>query len=128
AVAQALAHVTVALESPIRRAIIPAAGGQHRVLATHVMQNLLLAVIGEAAAVGIDRVVLILPPGTTDSLYGPLEEALGLAIIPAITLEAREQPAPDGLGDAVLQAETFVNREPFALLLPDDVVDERTGR
>ncbi|HEX2904645.1 MAG TPA: UTP--glucose-1-phosphate uridylyltransferase [Jatrophihabitans sp.] len=35
------------------------------------------------------------------------------------------QQAPNGLGDAVSYAEAFVGDEPFAVLLGDDIIDER---
>src|SRR6185312_4048551 len=35
------------------------------------------------------------------------------------------QKAPRGLGDAVSYAEAFVGTEPFAVLLGDDIIDER---
>lgn len=38
-----------------------------------------------------------------------------------------EQPNPLGLGDALLWAEEWIRDEPFALLLPDDVIDATPG-
>ena len=48
-----LAGLAQRLESPARCAVIPAAGGQHRLLAPAVMQRLLLRVMAEAAEEGI---------------------------------------------------------------------------
>lgn len=121
-------RVAEMLEAPVQTAIIPAAGGQHRLLAAHVMQRLLVRAIAEAAESGISRIALVLAPGTIESLYMPLKETLELAIAPSITLQCVEQPKPYGLGDAILQAEAFVNEKPFVVLLPDDVVPKRIGR
>ena len=124
----AFSRVAEALESSVRTAVIPAAGGQHRLLAAHVMQHLLLGVIGEAVEAGIRNIVLVLAPGSVESLYAPLKEALDLAAVPSVLLGCCEQPQPEGLGDAILRAETLVEKGAFAVLLPDDVVRERAGR
>lgn len=128
AVSGAFTRVAEMLESPMRAAVIPAAGGQHRLLATHVMQRLLLGAIREATQAGIRNIVLVLAPGSGEFLYGPLKEALELAVVPIIQLHCCEQPTPNGLGDAVLRTEAFVGKRPFAVLLPDDVVRESAGR
>lgn len=128
AVSATLSRVAEMLEAPVRTAIIPAAGGHHRIVAAHVMQRLLVRTIGEAAESGISKVILVLAPGSMDSLYTPLKEALSLAVVPPITLLYEEQAKPEGLGDAILQAKDFIGNDPFAVLLPDDVVRDRIGR
>jgi UTP--glucose-1-phosphate uridylyltransferase len=125
ALTRGIERATATLESPIRTAVIPAAGGLHRLLAAHVMQRLLLRGIGEALAAGISDIVLVLAPGSVDALETPLAEAMALSIIPTIRLRSVEQERPAGLGDAVLRASDAVGNEPFALLLPDDVTTER---
>jgi UTP--glucose-1-phosphate uridylyltransferase len=127
-VSAAISRVTEMLEAPVRTALIPAAGGHHRLLASHVMQRLVLGAISEAAESGVSRIILILAPGMVDSLYTPLKAALELAVVPPVELHYREQPLPHGLGDAVLRAETLVGGEPFVVLLPDDVIRQRAGR
>jgi len=127
-ISSTISRAAETLEAPVRAAVIPAAGGQHRVVATHVMQRLLLRAIGEAAESGITNIILILAPGMKDFLFSPLKEALELAVAPAIKLQSAEQAKAEGLGDAILQAEEFVGQRPFAVLLPDDVVQERIGR
>jgi len=117
-----------ALEAPVRKAVIPAAGGHHQIIASHVMQRLLLRAIGEAAESGVTDIILVLAPGIVDTLYTPLKDALEIAVVPSIKLKCVHQPAPDGLGDAILQAEELIGQETFAVLLPDDVVRERVGR
>jgi UTP--glucose-1-phosphate uridylyltransferase len=128
ALSTAFVRIAESVASPVRTAVIPAAGGQHRLLAAHVMQRLLLGAIGEAARSGIRDIVLILAPGSVESLYEPLKEALELAVVPTVRLMCCEQPAPEGLGDAILRAESKASPGPFAVLLPDDVVRERAGR
>lgn len=127
-ISAAISRVTEILEAPIRTALIPAAGGQHRLLAPHAMQHMLLVAISEAAEAGISRIILILAPGMMDSLYTPLKAALDLSVVPPVELHYREQVLPMGLGEAVLRAETLVDGEPFAVLLPDDVIRQRAGR
>jgi len=115
------------LEAPVRTAVIPAASG-HLMVASHVIQRLLLKAIGEAAQAGISKVVLVIAPGMEPSFYAPLREALDVSIAPSVKLEYALQPRPEGLGDAVLQAEKFVGDHPFALILPDELLDERSGK
>jgi UTP--glucose-1-phosphate uridylyltransferase len=128
AISTAIARAIETLEAPVRTAVIPAAGGQHQLVAPHVMQRLLLRAIGEAAGSGINKIVVVLAPGMAESLFAPLKEALELAIVPAIKIQSAVQAIPEGLGDAILQAEKLVGEEPFAVLLPDDVVQEQTDR
>ncbi len=116
------------LETPVHCAVIPAAGGQHQILAAHVMQRLLLRAISEASESGITKIILVLAPGMVDALYTPLRQAFELSIAPAIQLQYVVQARPNGLGDAILQTESLIGQQPFAVLLPDDVVQERTGR
>jgi UTP--glucose-1-phosphate uridylyltransferase len=91
------------------------------------MQRLLLRAIGEAVFSGVSKIILILAPGTIESLYTPLKEALAMAVVPSIKLHYSEQVKPEGLGDAILHAEALVGKEPFAVLLPDDQIKERMG-
>jgi UTP--glucose-1-phosphate uridylyltransferase len=128
AVSTTFSRLAEALEAPVRTAVIPAAGGQHRLLAPHVMQRLLLRAISEAVESGLSNIVLVLAPGTVEFLYTPLKEAMELAVIPSVKVYYALQVKTDGLGDAVLQAEAVVGEGPFAVLLPDDVVRERLSR
>lgn len=128
AISNAFSRVAESLESTVRSAIVPAAGGQHRLLAAHVVQRLLLGAIGEAVQSGIRTIVVVLAPGSEESLFTPLKEALSLAVVPAVRLSCCAQPHPTGLGAAILAAESLVEQGPFAVLLPDDVVRERAGR
>ena len=127
-ISTAIVRAAEVLESPIRTAIIPAAGKQQRIIATHILQQLLLRAIGEALESGLSNVVLVLAPGSAETLYAPIKEALSLAVAPVINLHYCEQASPDGLGAAILQAQSLVTESAFAVLLPDDIVRDRVRR
>lgn len=128
ALSGAFARVSEALESPVRTAVIPVGGGQHRLVAAHVMQRLIIGAIGEAAQAGISEIVLVLAPGTMEALYTPLKQMLDFVVVPQVRLLCCEQPKPEGLGDAILRSESLIQSNPFAVLLPDDVLLERAGK
>ncbi len=135
----------------VRKALIPAAGRGTRFLpftkavpkelAPIVTTPALEFVVAEAAAVGITDIVLVVSPGKTAindyfSANDDLETALAdkgkdaeLAAVRRPQELARisyvDQLNPRGLGDAVGHGEAFAAGEPFAVLLPDDLVDER---
>ena len=131
--------------------MIPAAGRGTRMLPfTKAVPKELLPIVStptghlvveEAARVGCTDVVLVLSEGKQSVMdyFAPdpaLEAALekkgdanGLAAIRAAaslaTIEQARQDEPLGLGHAVLQAADFCGDEPFAVMLPDDLVDAR---
>ncbi|MHB8339788.1 MAG: UTP--glucose-1-phosphate uridylyltransferase [Mycobacteriales bacterium] len=135
----------------VRKAVIPAAGLGTRFLpATKVVPKELLPVVdipaieyvvAEAARAGLTDVLLITGRGK-DALIDhfdaapQLEEALArkgdarqLAAVRRSTTLAQvhtvRQGEPLGLGHAVLQAADHVGAETFAVLLGDDLIDER---
>ena len=110
------------LESPVKAAVVPAAGGRYGVLPAHVTQQLLLHAVTEAVHAGISRVVLVLPPGARAALFDPLHAAARLSLLPPLELLACEQRVPEGLGAAVLAARPLAGAGPFAVLLPDDLI------
>jgi len=114
-------------ESKVHTAVIPAAT-ENRLVATHIAQRMILSAIGEAANAGISRIVLILAPDARERLFTTLKDVCQFGIGLTVDLEYCLQLSPDGLGDAILQAESIVGSEPFAVLLPDDVVRSRSGR
>jgi UTP-glucose-1-phosphate uridylyltransferase/transcriptional regulator with XRE-family HTH domain len=120
-ISRTIAHLTEVLEAPVHSAVIPAAAG-HQAVSRPLVQRMLLRTIGEASAAGISRVVLVIAPGAEEYLYAPLRDALELSIAPSVELSYVFQSRPEGLGDAILQAESFVRKEPFAVLLPDDLL------
>ena len=133
----------------VRTVVIPAAGLGTRILpATKAFPKELLPLVDrpiiqygveEAAAAGIRRVVLVTSPGNTMTAAhfapNPALEAIleargktdslalvrGLSAMAELTTVHQEQPL--GLGHAVLMAATAVRDEPFAVVLPDDVID-----
>jgi UTP--glucose-1-phosphate uridylyltransferase len=135
----------------VHKALIPAAGRGTRFLpltkavpkelAPIVTTPALEFVVAEAAAVGITDVLLVVSPGKAgiSEYFQPnveLEAALeakgdsaGLARIrrPVGLAEFQyiEQKDPRGLGDAVAYGEEFADGEPIAVLLPDDIIDDR---
>jgi len=126
-VSTTLRLLTEGLEAPVHMAVIPAAGGSHRPLAD-VMQRLIVRAIGEAIECGIHQIVLVLAPEMEQSFYTPLCESLDLTGVGMVDLRCVIQPLPDGLGSAILKAEEHVGEQPFAVLLPDDVLNTRENR
>jgi UTP--glucose-1-phosphate uridylyltransferase len=133
----------------VRKAVIVAAGLGTRMLpASKIIPKELLpivdrpaiqVVVEEAAASGIEEIIMVLSPGRTMALehFQPareLERHLAqrhkeelLALVQRTNNLARftvaEQREPLGLGHAVLQARAAVGGEPFAVFYPDDLVD-----
>lgn len=116
----------------ITKAIIPAAGLGTRFLPlTHAVPKELLPlmnkpaihyVIEEALACTIKHIGII-----TNIRKKAIEEYLQstspiLEHLKKATYSYIEQSIPRGLGDAIVQAEAYVQQEPFAILLPDDII------
>jgi UTP--glucose-1-phosphate uridylyltransferase len=138
----------------IRKAVLPVAGMGTRVLpATKVLPKELLPVVDkpliqyaveEAAEAGITEIVLVTAKGKemlADHFDRNAElerslEAKGKAELldiarstcpRGVTITTVRQPAPLGLGHAVLCARPLVGDEPFAVLLPDDLILGKPG-
>lgn len=137
--------------SRARKALIPAAGrGTRSLPLTKSVPKELLPivstpalefVVAEASENGLSDVLLVLGEGkgAIAHYFAPdreLETALeakgdkaGLASIQRPVELARihhvEQLEPRGLGDAVAHGEQFADGESFAVLLPDDLIDDR---
>ncbi len=136
----------------VRKAVFPAAGLGTRFLpATKVIPKEMLALVDkpiiqygveEAVASGIEHIVIVTCRGKGamedhfDISY-ELEAMLErkgkhelLAVLRGISSMARvsyvRQSEPLGLGHAVLCARDMVGDEPFAVILPDDVIDAET--
>src|SRR4051794_2222369 len=133
------------------KAVIPAAGLGTRFLpATKAVPKELLPVVDkpalqyiveEASAAGITDVLLITGRGksamvdhfdrrpdleqqlSTDGKVDLLEAIIAPSELAAI--HTSRQPEPLGLGHAVLCAAAHVGDEPFAVMLGDDLIDER---
>lgn len=134
-----------------RKAVIPAAGLGTRFLpATKAIPKELLPVVdvpameyivAEAAGVGLTDVLVITARGkeaiadhfdSAPELEAALEKKGDADRLTAIRRSAEmadvhfvRQGAPRGLGHAILCADAFVGDEVFAVLLGDDLVDER---
>lgn len=135
----------------IRKAVIPAAGRGVRFLpATKATPKEMLPVVDkpaiqyvveEAVAAGLDDILMVTgrnkrPLEDHFDRATELEQALleqgddaRLRLVQTSTELGRmhyvRQGDPRGLGHAVLQAEDHVGNEPFAVLLGDDLIDER---
>ena len=133
----------------VRTVLVPAAGLGTRMLpATRAVPKELLTLVDrpiiqygveEAVQSGVRRVVLVTNPGNTltASHFAPapvLEAELAargkpdlLATVRALTALADvttvHQPEPLGLGHAVLCGRDAVGDAPFAVMLPDDIID-----
>jgi UTP--glucose-1-phosphate uridylyltransferase len=136
----------------IRKAVIPAGGFGTRLLpATKVVPKELLPVVDkpliqfiveEIAQAGIEEVILITgrEKGSIEDHFDSFMELelflekknkpdllhLVKALSGMVRIVSIRQPYPMGLGHAILCAKTLVNNEPFAVLLPDDLIISRT--
>ncbi len=133
----------------IRKAVFPAAGLGTRFLpATKAMPKEMLCLVDkpliqygveEAVAAGCTEIIIITGRGKSTmedhfdaspeleaNLAAKNKKAL-LDIVHSVNNLARvtytRQPEPRGLGHAVLMAKELVGDQPFAVLLPDDIVD-----
>ena len=101
---------------------------------------MLFYALEEAANSGLTDIVLISAPGKAVmesyvTLRGPaLARALGAhpsapdvqRLMDSLSVTIVHQNEPLGLGHAILQAADAVGDEPFAVILPDDIVDAET--
>jgi UTP--glucose-1-phosphate uridylyltransferase len=139
------------MASPITKAVIPVAGLGTRFLpATKAMPKEMLPVVDkpaiqyvveEAVAAGLSDVLMVTGRNKTAlenhfDRVGELEDILRkkgdlekLEKVKYATdladVHYVRQGDPKGLGHAVLRAKMHVGREPFAVLLGDDIIDER---
>ena len=138
-------------QAKVTKALIPAAGRGTRFLpltkavpkelAPLVTTPALELVVAEAAGVGVTDVLLVVNPEksairTYFSPHPDLEAALekkgDTAALDSVTRPEKlarthytDQDDPRGLGHAVGCGEQFAAGEPLAVLLPDDLVDDR---
>ena len=138
---------------PITKAIIPAAGLGTRFLPITkaipkemlpiLDKPMLQFVIEEAVEAGIEEIILIISPGkesistyfqndthfeqnpaSTNSLK---VTELTKNIPPASKVSYVVQEKPLGLGHAVLTAHSAIGNDPFAIILPDDIITNTPG-
>jgi UTP--glucose-1-phosphate uridylyltransferase len=136
----------------IRKAVFPAAGMGTRFLpATKALPKEMLCLVDkpliqygieEAVAAGCTEIIIITSRGKSimedhfdrspeleasleaKNKTALLEIARSVSKLAKITYTRQSEPL--GLGHAVLQAKEIVGNEPFAVLLPDDIVDAST--
>ena len=139
------------MRAAIRKAVIPAAGlgtrflpatrGAPKELLPILDQPMLQYVVAEAAAAGIGEVIVVISPGKEGiaEYFRPqpelearlagnpalLERARSGAYLAEVSFVVQEQPL--GLGHAVLTARNAVGDEPFAVILPDDIIEHTPG-
>lgn len=135
---------------PVKTVIIPAGGLGTRLLpATKCTPKEMLPVydrpviqfaLDEAVAAGATRILLVVGPGKTalrdylqpdedlarhlqDKGKHALHEVLeSTGVGPGIEVEIVVQDSPRGLGDAVLCCARYLERTPFGVILPDDLI------
>jgi UTP--glucose-1-phosphate uridylyltransferase len=134
---------------PLRKAVLPVAGLGTRFLpATKALAKEMLPVVDkpliqyavdEARAAGIEQFCMVTGRGKTalvehfDIAYeleatlrerGKEEEIAGLrqAQLPPGAIVTVRQQEPLGLGHAIWSARAFIGEDPFAILLPDDLI------
>jgi UTP--glucose-1-phosphate uridylyltransferase len=136
----------------VRKAIIPAGGFGTRLLpATKVVPKELLPVVDkpliqfiveEIAEAGIEEVILITgrEKGSIEDHFDTFTELelflekknkpdlvqLIRSLSQLVKIVSVRQPYPMGLGHAILCARGLINDEPFAVLLPDDLIISQT--
>ena len=137
----------------VRKAVIPAAGLGTRFLPITksvpkellpiLDKPMLQYVVEEAAEAGIEQVIIVTAPGKESiaAYFQPrpeLERSLAdagaadllrrvqeTADLAEVSFVIQEQPL--GLGHAILTAQDAVGEEPFAVILPDDIIAHRPG-
>lgn len=97
----------------VRRAVIPVAGWQPRLLSPEQLGKMLRPALHEAALAGLSEVVLVLAPGKAVPTVKPPR---GLKVRTIV------QEPQLGLGHAILITHGVVGDEPFAVILPDDIL------
>ncbi len=139
---------------PVRKAVFPVAGLGTRFLpATKEMPKEMLPindrpliqhVVEEARAAGIEEFIFVtgrhknmleehfdFQPELESTLISRNKDAMLKKVrdseMPAGKLFTTRQPKPLGLGHAVWCAHKLVGNEPFAIILPDDLVDYKEG-
>lgn len=126
----------------VRKAVIPAAGLGTRVrgiagdlpkeLLTVAAKPLIVHAIEGLAASGVRQIGVIISPvkesirqfllGNPPEFLAPLLDAHLKVLFKACEFSFFVQPEPTGLADAVSLCREFVGNEPFALIMPDNIL------
>ncbi len=118
------------MAATITSAVVPAAGIGRRMMPASAAVPKELFPVGcqptirwsalEIAEAGIEQLIVVsspLKPAMDAYLAGPLSVEL-----PQLHIEVVHQPVARGLGDAVRLASSLLGGEPFAVLLPDEIL------
>jgi UTP-glucose-1-phosphate uridylyltransferase len=97
----------------VRRAIIPIAGWQPRMLSPEQLAKMLRPALEEAAHAGLKDMIVVLAPG---------KSLPKLKLPQQVKVRTVVQEPQLGLGHAVLTTQGIVGDEPFAVILPDDII------
>nr|BAL53005.1 UTP--glucose-1-phosphate uridylyltransferase [uncultured Acetothermia bacterium]BAL60177.1 UTP--glucose-1-phosphate uridylyltransferase [Candidatus Acetothermum autotrophicum] len=97
----------------VRRVVIPIAGWQPRLLSPEQLGKMLRPALEESALAGLSEVILVLAPGKAAPV---LKVPHGLKVRTVV------QEPQVGLGHAILITQGVVGDEPFAVILPDDIL------
>ncbi len=97
----------------VRRVVIPLAGWQPRLLSPEQLGKMLRPALHESALAGLSEVILVLAPGKAVPTLNPPR---GLKVRTVV------QEPQLGLGHAILITQGVVGDEPFAVILPDDIL------
>ncbi|MDE5412694.1 UTP--glucose-1-phosphate uridylyltransferase [Alkalihalobacterium chitinilyticum] len=133
----------------VKKAIIPAAGyGTRSLPITKVLPKEMFPinnkpaihyVVEEAVAAGIEEILIVVSRNKNmiiDYFDRSLEleaflvemnkqHLLDKLSVPNVHIQFVRQPFARGLGDAIAVGSSFINNEPFAVLLPDDIFIEK---
>lgn len=99
----------------VRKAIVPAAGWQARLLSPPSLERTLIHAAQEASNAGIKQLIVVVAREMPDSTLASLRGRFKLAVNRVV------QEEPLGLGNAILKSKEHVGMEPFAVVLPDDI-------
>ncbi|MCX8103036.1 MAG: helix-turn-helix domain-containing protein [Candidatus Bipolaricaulota bacterium] len=97
----------------VRHIVIPIAGWQPRLLSPEQLGKMLRPALEESALAGLSEVILVLAPGKAVPTF---KLPRGLKVRTVV------QEPQLGLGHAILTTHGVVGDEPFAVILPDDIL------
>lgn len=103
----------------LRKVVIPVAGWQPRLLSPLQLGQMLRPAIAEIATAELKEAILVLAPNR------PVPQ---IALPKNLKVRQIVQEPQLGLGHAILIAQGLVGDEPFAILLPDDIILEDRAR
>jgi DNA-binding XRE family transcriptional regulator len=127
----AFTRLTTAVSTPVQSVLIPVTHPRLGLLASHVVQLLVVKAIQEAVLAGAGRAILVASEGAVAPWQRSLVVALGTASVPRIDLAVVEEGTPvrgGGLGDAILRAEGEISDRPFGVLEPEATLASRPAR